>query len=132
MFEEILEFLQAIKKVTVFDGGGVENFESNIKLFEKFLIMKNRINNNVSNTTFTHTTLTDSCIFNSKLVDVKEGDDYIELIYTHEPLYWTSSPNVFKQVYKIKYCCIDGKWNKSNPIYGKYIPASGESYEFNE
>ena len=35
-------------------------------------------------------------------------------------------PNVFKIVFS----CIDGKWNKSDRIYGKIIPPSEESYEF--
>lgn len=31
---------------------------------------------------------------------------------------------------KIIYSCIDGKWNKSEPIYGKIIPTQDEYFEF--
>jgi hypothetical protein len=33
---------------------------------------------------------------------------------------------------KIVYSCVDGKWNKSEPIYGKIIPAQDEYFEFED
>lgn len=96
-----------------------------IYFYEKFLIMTHSLLNNSSNTSITNVN------YNlPRLIDVIYGADYIELVYFQNPTYWTSSPNIIKQVYKIKYSCVDGKWNKSQPIYGKYIPASDESYEF--
>jgi hypothetical protein len=35
-----------------------------------------------------------------------------------------------KRVYKIIYSIEEGKWKRSEPIYGKIIPATEESYEF--
>ena len=37
-----------------------------------------------------------------------------------------------ERVFKIVYSCIDGKWNKSEPIYGEIIPASEEEYLFEQ
>ena len=36
------------------------------------------------------------------------------------------------RVFKIVYSCIEGKWHKSEPIYGTVIPASEEYYEFED
>lgn len=87
--------------------------------------MINSLLNNSSNTS-----ITDGNLMTHRLIDIIYGADYIELVYFQNPTYWTSSSNIIKQVYKIKYSCVDGKWNQSQPIYGKYIPASDESYEF--
>ena len=35
-----------------------------------------------------------------------------------------------ERVFKIVYSCKDGKWNKSEPNYGKIIPATDEDYDF--
>lgn len=67
-------------------------------------------------------------------VEAKEVDQTIEFIYKQEKLitytgiYYGPSPTV--RIFKIVYSCKDGKWNKSEPIYGKIIPASDESYSF--
>ena len=37
-----------------------------------------------------------------------------------------------ERVFKIVFSCKDGKWHKSEPIYGKIIPANDESYEFED
>jgi len=42
---------------------------------------------------------------------------------------WTVLPS---RVYKIVFSCKDGKWHKSEPIYGKIVPATDEDYEFDE
>lgn len=69
-------------------------------------------------------------------VDVIEGRDCIEMIYkqasiiTHRNTTPSQPPN--ERVFKIVYSCIDGKWHKSERIYGKIIPAQSEQYEFEE
>lgn len=42
------------------------------------------------------------------------------------------APPPEERVFKIVFSCIDGKWNKSDPIYGKIIPAIEEDYEFED
>jgi len=66
-------------------------------------------------------------------VEVNEVGETIEMIYkqTSNIVYSTwpvSRPE--DRVFKIVYSCKDGKWHKSNPIYGKIIPAQAEYYEF--
>ena len=65
-------------------------------------------------------------------IDVIEKEDCIEMIYqernntVYPPRYPT--PRIFKIVFS----CVDGKWHKSDRIYGKVVPAQKERYEFNE
>lgn len=65
-------------------------------------------------------------------VEVNELHDCIEMIYKRtsmiQNLGFNSKPDV--QIYKIVFSCIDGKWYKSEPIFGKIIPAQDEYYEF--
>ncbi len=66
-------------------------------------------------------------------VDVIETPDSIELIYKQTSMItYTSwpSPRPSERVFKIVFSCKDGKWHKSEPIYGEIIPASEEKYEF--
>ena len=62
----------------------------------------------------------------SFLVNVIEGEESVELIFTENPMLSSSE----KRVYKIIYSIEEGKWKRSEPIYGKIIPATEESYEF--
>ena len=62
----------------------------------------------------------------SFLIDVIEKDESVELIFTENSLLSSSE----RRVYKIIYSVIEGKWSRSEPIYGKIIPATEESYEF--
>jgi hypothetical protein len=86
-------------------------------------------------TTTTGTTLTISTNNWSipKRIEVNEVGETIEMIYkqTLSFNYWPAPPYE-ERVYKIVYSCIDGKWNKSNPIYGKIIPAQEEYFEFED
>jgi hypothetical protein len=60
-------------------------------------------------------------------------DDRIEMIYIQYTCYsYSPSPPCERRVYKIIYSCVDGKWNVSEPIYGKIIPATEETYEFED
>lgn len=74
-------------------------------------------------------------------VDIIEYDDSIEMIYKQEGVdysktylldYPPNPPEYFTRVFKIVYSCVDGKWNVSEPIYGKIIPATEETYEFED
>jgi len=69
----------------------------------------------------------------------REYSDRIEFIYKQikDPhitytVYWPVPHE--ERVFKIIFSCVDGKWNKSEPIYGKIIPAQSipERYEFDE
>lgn len=66
-------------------------------------------------------------------IKIIENSDSIEMIYKQTSLVSITvlpPPPPTERVFKIIYSCIDGKWNKSEPIYGKIIPATNEKYEF--
>ena len=68
-------------------------------------------------------------------VEVNEVGESIEMIYKQTSMIsYAIYPGVPPQerVYKIVYSCVDGKWNKSEPIHGEIIPAADEYYEFYE
>lgn len=68
-------------------------------------------------------------------VSVDEYDDRIEMIYKQTSMVTLSiypSPPPEERVYKIIYSCVDGKWNKSEPIFGTINPPTEESYDFDE
>jgi len=68
---------------------------------------------------------------NPDLIETIVVGDTIELVYSQIRLIqcWPeTTPN--KRVFKVIYSCKDGKWHKSDPIYGEIVPASEESYEF--
>jgi hypothetical protein len=67
------------------------------------------------------------------LIRFDEFEDRLEFIYTEDPniVYSVFPPiRAEKRVFKIIYSCVDGKWNKSEKIYGTIIPAIEEDYEF--
>lgn len=66
-------------------------------------------------------------------IDVIENNDSIEFIYKQTSIIGYTSfppPPPETMVFKIVFSCVNGKWNKSDRIYGKIIPASNETYEF--
>lgn len=76
-----------------------------------------------------------------KRVEINEYPDSIEMIYTQEGVDYSKThftvyppfpPERHRRTFKIVYSCVDGKWNKSEPIYGKIIPATKEIYEFED
>ena len=67
--------------------------------------------------------------------EANEAGETIEMIYTQSSLYSRTGglpPYFDERVVKIVYSCKDGKWNKSEPIYGKIIPMENEYYEFED
>jgi len=83
-----------------------------------------------------HTTISNAW-GNPTFVCANEVGETVEFIYKQRAIitmcsdyYHTSDEN--ERVFKIVYSCIDGKWNKSEPIFGTIIPKSEESYEFEE
>lgn len=75
-------------------------------------------------------------IFNEWSIPIRvntiELNDSIEMVYKQTSAITNSYFNSKQEevVFKIVYSCKDGKWNKSEPIYGKIIPAIAEYYEF--
>lgn len=69
---------------------------------------------------------------NPTLIKAIEVGETIEFIYkqTSNVQYGYLSPK--ERVFKVVYSCKDGKWNKSEPIYGEIIPATEEHYDFDE
>ena len=68
-------------------------------------------------------------------LEVKEVGETIEMIYKEtlntnytSTIYLT--PNFQERIFKIVYSCVDGKWNKSERIYGEIVPAQEEYYDF--
>lgn len=71
--------------------------------------------------------------YSSERVDVIEKEDSIEFIYkeTSSLVNMTYPPQKpHERVYKIVFSCKDGKWNKSEKIYGEIIPPKKEKYKF--
>lgn len=66
-----------------------------------------------------------------KLVETIVNAESIELVYTQYQTVYLDWQGSQTRCFKIVYSCIDGKWNKSEPIYGEIIPANKETYEFN-
>ena len=69
-------------------------------------------------------------------VSVKECAESVEMIYKETSMgnYTGIYPILPKEerVFKIVYSCINGKWNKSDRIYGNIIPAQDEEYKFED
>lgn len=70
---------------------------------------------------------------NPERVSVEEVEDTIEMIFIEISLlaltvYPPHSPG--RRVFKIIYSCKEGKWNKSEKIYGEIIPSQEEDYIF--
>ena len=66
-------------------------------------------------------------------IRVEEVGETIEFIYKHTSMIrYTVYPQrpPEERVFIIVYSCKDGKWNKSEPIYGNIIPATYEDYDF--
>ena len=67
------------------------------------------------------------------LVETEEVGESIEMTYRQSPMF---SYSTFGQsqppdrVCKIVFSCKDGKWHKSEPVYGKIIAAQSEYFEF--
>jgi hypothetical protein len=62
-----------------------------------------------------------------------EVGETIEMIYIEKTsVYRTTHGELYNDEIPVKFIfsCIDGKWNKSEPIYGKIIPAQEERFEF--
>lgn len=65
-------------------------------------------------------------------LEVRELNDSIEMIYEETSLATLTihpSPPPQKRYFKIVFSCVDGKWNKSERIYGKKIEHQ-EYFEF--
>lgn len=64
-------------------------------------------------------------------VKVIENSDNIEFIYKEtSTMSYTNFLQPQVRVFKIIFSCVDGKWNKSERIYGEIIPAEDEQYLF--
>ncbi len=66
-----------------------------------------------------------------KLVQTILKSDSVELIYTQFTIISINWQGPSERCFKIICSCIDGKWNRSQPIYGQIIPATKKEYEFN-
>jgi hypothetical protein len=68
-----------------------------------------------------------------ELIGVSEVGESVVMLYmqtSRRAIYTDFRATLSKRVFKIVFSCIDGKWNKSEPILGKIIPAQEEQYEF--
>ena len=96
---------------------------------------------NTGSTASIHTTGTSTSLLETwnypERMEVNEVGESIEMIYKQTSVvnYMIHSFHYAppaERVFKIVYSCVDGKWNKSEPIYGKIIPAQNEYFEFDE
>ena len=67
-------------------------------------------------------------LYDSFLIDTIVKENSIELVYKEVSI-WNGLDN---RIYKIVYSCLDGKWHKSDRIYGEIIPKQviEETYKF--
>ncbi len=67
-------------------------------------------------------------------VAVNEFHDRIEFIYKQTYMLSTGMrwQPASERVYKIVFSCVDGKWHKSEIIFGEIVPATEEQYTFPE
>ena len=66
-------------------------------------------------------------------VRVDEYLNKIEMIYKQRSMMTYTiypSPPPQERCFKIVFSCVDGKWNRSEPIFGTIVPARDEEYEF--
>lgn len=66
-------------------------------------------------------------------IDIIEKIDSLEIIFKEKSRYHyltSSTLQPEERVFKIIFSCVDGKWNKSEKIYGKIIPTQKEQYVF--
>lgn len=84
-----------------------------------------------------HTTASGTATFNTWSVPtriaVNEFSDRIEMIYKETSMMTLTaypSPPPEERVFKVVFSCVDGKWDKSERIYGDIIPATTEGYQF--
>lgn len=69
----------------------------------------------------------------AKLISTEEVGESIEMTYieTSNVVLAVFPPRPpERRVFKIIYSCQDGKWHKSEPIYGTINPSVKESYTF--
>ena len=57
------------------------------------------------------------------------NDDCIECVFKQNNHKW---PNEGDSVFKVIFSCKEGKWHKSEPIFGLIIPASKEEFYFED
>lgn len=70
---------------------------------------------------------------NPQRIEVNEIGETIEMIYKETSQIVASYypfPRPEERVFKIVYSVVDGKWHKSERIYGKIIPEQAECYIF--
>ncbi len=70
---------------------------------------------------------------NIKLITTQEVGETIEMTYieTSNVVLAVHPPRpAARRVFKIIFSCKDGKWHKSDPIYGTIIPREEEKYIF--
>jgi hypothetical protein len=68
-----------------------------------------------------------------ELINATEKGETIEMIYRQTSNFYRTGglpPYNDTRIFKIVYSCVNGKWNKSEPIYGKVITSQEESFEF--
>lgn len=72
-------------------------------------------------------------MYSQQILSTREVGETIEMVYKEVSnvnyLVYPSLP-IPPKVYKVVYSCKEGKWDKSEKIYGKIIPAQEESYKF--
>jgi len=90
-------------------------------------------NNGLNTFNFSSTTYEFGLWGTPYLIETREVGESVVMIYkqirnTHIMIY--PVPPQEHRVFKIVYSCKDGKWHKSEPIFGKIIPATEEWFDF--
>lgn len=67
-----------------------------------------------------------------ELIQTNECAESIEMIYKQHSNMSNNFGTLPPRTFKIVFSCKDGKWNKSEPIFGKIVPAQNEYYDFED
>ena len=67
------------------------------------------------------------------LIQTSEEGESVVMIYKqifNATISIYPAPHKLERIFKIVYSCKDGKWHKSEPIFGRIIPATEEWFDF--
>jgi len=107
--------------------------EHNLTLSESIGLSIGTTASGVGNITTSTSTGTSGLSFYSteiEMVKCIENVDSIDFVYKETSMVSSGWGTPTSRVFKIVFSCKDGKWNKSERIYGSIIPESQEDYEF--
>ena len=93
------------------------------------------VSGTISNGTSTSTSANINTWSTPELLETRECQESIEMVYKQTSnisygIHSFMNSHDTERIYKIVYSCVEGKWHKSEPIFGKIVPAQDAYYDF--